>query len=137
MKDKSSLKSLYHCVYKLTYHLVLMTKYRRNVITPDMLNDLKDVFTKVCKLWDCELIEFNGENDHVHLLLEAHPNLKLSDFVNNLKTVSSRLIRKMYKSHINKFYRKPVFWHRSYCIVSTGGAPLKVIKKYIEQQDIA
>lgn len=137
MSQKSRLKSLYHCVYRLSYHLVIVTKYRKKVITPAMLNDIKNICGRVCELWNCELIEFNGEPDHVHLLIEAHPSMKLSDFVNNLKTVSSRLIRKQYKNHVEKFYRKPVFWHRSYCIVSTGGAPLELIKKYIEQQGIA
>lgn len=137
MNNKASVKSLYHCVYKLSYHLVLVTKYRKKVITPPMLNDLKDIFDRVCKSWNCEVIEFNGESDHVHLLIEAHPNLKLSNLVNNLKTVSSRIIRKNYKSYLLKFYKKPVFWHRSYCIISTGGAPLEIIKRYIEQQYIA
>jgi putative transposase len=137
MNNKSSLKSLYHCVYRLNYHLVVVTKYRRKVITSEMLNDLKHILGRVCESWGCSLVEFNGESDHVHLLIEAHPNMRLSDFVNNLKTVSSRLIRKDHKVHLDRFYKNPVFWHRSYCVVSTGGAPLEVIKKYIEQQDIA
>jgi putative transposase len=137
MSKKSTLKSLYHCVYKLSYHLVLVTKYRKEIITSDMLIDLQSIFTRLCKSWGCKLLEFNGEKDHVHLLIEANPNITISDFVNNLKTVSSRLIRKQYKDYVRKFYRKPVFWHRSYCIVSTGGAPLEIIKRYIEQQNIA
>lgn len=115
----------------------MVTKYRKKVITQPMLNDLKNILGRVCESWGCELVEFNGEQDHVHLLIEAHPNLKLSDMVNNLKTVSSRLIRKSYKTHLEKVYKKPVFWHRSYCVVSTGGAPLETIRKYIEQQGIA
>ena len=62
------------------------------------------------------------------------PNLDLSVFVNNLKTTSSRLIRKEFAAKINRVYRKPVFWSRSYCIISCGGAPLSVIKQYVEQQ---
>ncbi len=135
MEEKSTLTSLYHCVYKLIYHLVLVTKYRRQVITPEMLDDLKDIFDSLCKSWNCKLLEFNGESDHVHLLVEAQPNMKLSDFVNNLKTVSSRLIRKKHKRHVEKYYSKPVLWHRSYCVVSAGGAPLEIIKKYIETQE--
>lgn len=137
MDKKSTLKSLYHCVYKLSYRLVLVTKYRKKVITADMLTELHKIFANTCTLWGCELIEFNGESDHVHLLVECHPNIKLSNFVNNLKTVSSRIIRKKFASHVNKFYSKPVFWHRSYCIVSTGGATLDIIKQYIKQQNIA
>src|SRR5215813_9383525 len=132
---KQELSSLHHCVFLLTYHLVLTTKYRRKVITNEMLTRLRKIFDETLEKWDCQLIEFNGEVDHVHLLLNATPNLQLSVLVNNLKTVSSRLIRRDYQTIINKVYRKPVFWHRSYCIVTAGGAPLEVIRRYIEEQD--
>jgi putative transposase len=79
-------------------------------------------------------MEFNGEVDHVHLLIALPPNLDLSVFVNNLKTTSSRLIRKEFAAKMNRVYRKPVFWSRSYCIISCGGAPLSILKQYIEQQ---
>ena len=135
MGTKTILKSLSHGVYNLNYHLVIVTKYRRKVITKAMLTDLKGIFSNVCAAWRCELVEFNGEADHVHLLISAHPNLKLSDLVNNLKTASSRRIRRMYKSHVRQFYWKPVFWHRSYCMISAGGAPLSILKQYTEQQN--
>ena len=135
MGTKTILKSLSHGVYNLNYHLVIVTKYRRKVITKAMLTDLQGIFSNVCATWRCELVEFNGEADHVHLLISAHPNLKLSDLVNNLKTASSRRIRRMYKSHVRQFYWKPVFWHRSYCMISAGGAPLSILKQYIEQQN--
>jgi putative transposase len=80
------------------------------------------------------LIEFNSEPDHVQLLLETHPKIDLSKLVNNLKTVSSRLIRRDFPREIRKVYRKPVFWHRSYCILSCGGAPISVLRQYIENQ---
>ena len=135
MGTKTILKSLSHGVYNLNYHLVIVTKYRRKVITKAMLTDLKEIFSNVCAAWRCELVEFSGEADHVHLLISAHPNLKLSDLVNNLKTASSRRIRRMYKSHVRQFYWKPVFWHRSYCMISADGAPLSILKQYIEQQN--
>jgi putative transposase len=135
MGAKTILKSLSHSVYNLNYHLVIVTKYRRKVITRAMLTDLEGIFSNVCAAWRCELVEFHGEADHVHLLISAHPNLKLSDLVNNLKTASSRRIRRMYKSHVRQFYWKPVFWHRSYCMISAGGAPLSILKQYIEQQN--
>jgi len=128
------LKSYAHCVFRLVYHLVLVTKYRRKVLTPAILTRLEEIFRYLCERWGCELLEFGGEADHVHLLFEGHPNLKLSAFVNNLKTVSSRRIRKEFAEHLRKFYWKPVLWHRSYCIVSSGGAPLEVLKKYIQSQ---
>jgi REP-associated tyrosine transposase len=135
MKTKTTIKALSHSVYNLNYHLVIVTKYRRKVITKEMLTDLKDIFSNVCAAWRCELVEFNGEADHAHLLISAHPNLMLSDLVNNLKTASSRRIRRIYKAHVRQFYWKPVFWHRSYCLISAGGAPLSVLKQYIEQQN--
>jgi putative transposase len=82
-----------------------------------------------------KLLEVNGEPDHVHLLVSLPPNLDLSNFVNNLKTTSSRLLRKEFAEHLAPVYRKPVFWSRSYCIISCGGAPLSIIRQYIEQQE--
>ena len=123
------------CVYKLSVHIVFVTKYRRQVITQDILADLEKIFTRLCEGKKCQLTSFNGEKDHVHLLVELYPDVAPSRFVNTLKTVSSRLIRRDYQDHLNKFYSNPVFWTGSYCIISTGGAPLAVIKEYIESQD--
>ncbi len=80
--------------------------------------------------WECNLIEFNGEPDHIHMLLELNPKIALSTFINNLKTVSSRYIRKDFSNHLSKFYyNNPIFWSRSYCILTCGGAPLSVIEQ--------
>ena len=128
-------KKLHHCVFNLKYHLVLVTKYRKNCITKHILFRLKEIMEELCEKWECQLHEFNGEKDHVHMLLDLNPKIQISAFINNLKTVSSRYIRKEFALHINKFfYNKPVFWSRSYCILTCGGAPLSVIKQYIEQQ---
>jgi putative transposase len=99
-----------------------------------MLERLRSVFAKLCEQWDCELLECNGEPDHVHLLLSVNPKTAPSVLVNNFKTVSSRLIRKEFKARVDRFYRKPVFWSRSYCVISCGGAPLSVLKQYVENQ---
>lgn len=131
---RQDLRTLYHCVYNLTYHLVLVTKYRRRCITSDMLRRLEEIFRATAEKWKCELLEFNGEPDHVHLLVSLHPNISLSVFVNNLKTVSSRLIRKEFARDLQRVFWKRVFWGRSYCILTCGGAPLSVIRQYIEQQ---
>jgi putative transposase len=132
--EKQELSSLHHCAFSLHYHLVLVTKYRRKVITKEMLERLGEIFDETLRKWECSLIEFNGEEDHVHLLSSGNPNLILSTLVNNLKTVSSRLIRRDFKGSISRVYREPVFWHRSYCIITSGGAPIEVLKKYIEDQ---
>lgn len=99
-----------------------------------MLIRLNEIFDETLNKWDCKLIEFNGEEDHVHLLLQTTPVVQLSKLVNNLKTVSSRLIRRDFKAEVNRIYRKPVFWHRAYCIITAGGAPIATLRKYIEEQ---
>lgn len=99
-----------------------------------MLSRLEEICRELCNKWDIDLIEFGGENDHIHLLLDFHPSAQPSKFVNNLKTVSSRMIRKEFSDHLAKYYWKPVLWTRAYCLVSAGGAPLEVIKNYIENQ---
>lgn len=131
---KLHLQALHHCVFSLHFHLVLVTKYRRKAITKAMLERLGVIFRETLEKWDSELIEFNGEADHIHLLFQTNPTIQLSKLVNNLKTVSSRLIRKEFSKHLNRIYWKPVFWHRSYCLISAGGATIEVLRKYIEEQ---
>ena len=128
------LKALHHCVFSLHFHLVLVTKYRRKAITKEMLERLRVIFVETLGKWRCDLIEFNGETDHVHLLIETNPAVQLSKLINNLKTVSSRLIRRDFRGHLSRIYRKPVFWHRSYGLISTGGATIEILRKYIEEQ---
>lgn len=136
MSQKVKMHTLFHCTYALSYHLVLVTKYRRRCITKPVLERLREIVEQRCLDWRGDLIEMNGEADHVHILASLPPNIDLSRFVNNLKTTSSRLIRRDFADQLNYVYRgKPVFWSRTYCIVSCGGAPLSVLKQYVEQQD--
>ena len=129
------MKSHYHCVYKLTYHLVLVTKYRKKCLSNEMLNRLEEIVKKNCADWEIDLIEFNGEADHVHILLDMHPNIMPSKFINNLKTVSSRLIRKEFEEELKPYYWKPVLWTRAYCLLTTGVATIDVIREYIQNQE--
>lgn len=129
------MKSHYHCVYKLTYHLVLVTKYRKKCLSNEMLNRLEEIVKKNCADWEIDLLEFNSEADHIHLLLEMHPNIMPSKFINNLKTVSSRLIRKEFEEELKPYYWKPVLWTRAYCLLTTGGATIDVIREYIKNQE--
>lgn len=96
-----------------------------------MLDKLKVIVSDLCQKWQIERLEFNREADHVQLLLDIHPNIMPSKFINNLKTVSSRLMRK----HLAEFYWKPVLWTRAYCLLTTGGATIDTIKQYIEKQE--
>jgi REP-associated tyrosine transposase len=99
-----------------------------------MRTHLHETFTTLLEKWGGTLVECNGEVDHMHLLLELPPTVLLSRFVNNLKTVSSRLLRRDYGPELVRWYRQPRLWSRSYCILSCGGAPLSVLRQYIEQQ---
>lgn len=131
----ATLDTLYHCTYKIQLHLVACTKYRRKCISAKMRDRLSQIFADVMQKWEGELIEFNGEADHVHALISINPKTQPSKLVNNLKTVSSRLLRKEFSEHLQKFYlAQPVFWSRSYCLISCGGAPISVLKQYIQQQ---
>jgi putative transposase len=124
-----------HAVFCIHLHIVLVTKYRRKVITNGILNRLQVIFTDLCEQQKASLLEFNGEEDHVHLLVNISPDTHISEFVKVLKSSSSRLIRKEFKSHVDKYYWKPVFWSSSYFVNSSGGVSLDILKKYIQQQD--
>lgn len=114
---------------------MLTTKYRRKVIIAPMLIRLGEIFKELCRKWGCEIVEFNGEVDHVHLLFSFYPQMQLSKFVNNLQTVSSIYIRKEFPAEMQQFYRKPVFWHSAYFIASCGGVTVEELKRYVQQQD--
>lgn len=100
-----------------------------------MLERMRDIFADVLGKWGCELVEFGGEPDHVHLLIDANPALDLSRLIGNLKTVSARYIRKEFSNHLQHFFWKPYFWSRSYCVTTTGGASLDVVKQYVLNQE--
>ena len=123
-----------HSIYNLKFHLVVVTKYRHKCITPDMLEDLKSISNDFLNKKGGSILEMNGEEDHIHILFEIPPQVELASMVCSLKTVTSRLIRKKYSDYLKKFYWEPVFWSRSYCILSTGGATIETIRKYIENQ---
>ena len=123
-----------HSVYNLKFHLVVVTKYRHKCITPEILEDLKSISNDFLNKKGGSILEMNGEEDHIHILFEIPPQVELASMVCSLKTVTSRLIRKKYSDYLKKFYLEPVFWSRSYCILSTGGATIETIRKYIENQ---
>lgn len=115
-------------------HLVFVTKYRRGVFTKEILDELRPIFSSVCTDFESELVEFDGEEDHVHLLVNYPPKVAVSKLVNSLKGVSSHLIRKKdYPSIGRKLWGKAL-WSPSYFASSCGGAPLDIIRQYIEQQ---
>ncbi len=117
-------------------HLVLTTKYRRKVFTAQMINRLHEIFESLLDKWDCKIVEFNGEEDHVHLLFQYHPEIQLSKLVNSLKSVSSRKLRQEFLPELEKtYYKKKVVWNSSYFLASCGGVTISTLKRYIENQD--
>ncbi|SUJ10230.1 IS200/IS605 family transposase [Shewanella morhuae] len=122
-----------HCVSNLHAHLVFVTKYRFDVIAPNMHSTLQQIFEGVCAEFETNLIEFNGDGDHVHLLVEYPPKVALSKLVNSLKGVSSRK-SKLYHPEIADRYFKGALWSASYFAGSCGGAPIEIVRKYIENQ---
>jgi len=123
-----------HSVSLLYAHLVFVTKYRRKVFNDAMLIDYETVLRETCTALSADLVEFNGEDDHVHLLVEYPPTVQLSRLVNSLKGVSARVLRRDHPSLVRKFLWGSHFWSPSYFVGSVGGAPLDVLRTYIEQQ---
>jgi len=119
----------------MKYHLVLVTKYRNKCFTDEILKSLESICRNQCDKWEVQLLEFGGEADHIHLMLGFNPTLTPSKFINSLKTVTSRLIRKEYTEHMKTYYWKPVLWSRAYCLLTAGGAPLEKLKEYIQNQN--
>ena len=127
-------KSSSHAVFNLKLHIVFVTKYRRKTLTPEVLNYLKEAFAEILAAWRCKLVEFGGEPDHVHLLIDIHPALDMSVLINNLKTASARRTRNRFADHLATFYKKPLFWHRAYFVGSVGGATLETVRAYVDAQ---
>lgn len=122
-----------HSVFSMYYHLVLVVKYRRKAFDDEISERAKEIFEYITPNYNITLVEWNHDEDHVHILFKAHPNSELSKFINAYKSASSRLIKKEYPRVRKKLWRE-YFWSRSYCLLTTGGAPIEVIKKYIESQ---
>ena len=123
-----------HALYNLQYHLIIVTKMRKPCITEEVFQCIKAQFVRIADMNGASVEEMNYEKDHVHVLLNAPPQVNLATMVNVMKSTSSRLVRKQFAHHLEQFYWKPFFWSRSYLILSSGGAPIEVIKKYIKDQ---
>ena len=134
MRDNSDLRHGRNCIFLMHVHLVSVTKYRRDVFTKEILDDLRPIFATVCADFEAELVEFDGEEDHVHLLVNYPPKVAISNLVNSLKGVSSRLIRKKDYPGIRAKLWRAALRSPSYFAGSCGGAPIAIIRQYIEQQ---
>ena len=122
-----------HSVFLLYYHLVLVVKYRRQVFDDAMSDFARDIFVRIASVYNITLEQWNHDKDHVHIMFRAHPNTAMSKFINAYKSASSRLIKKNFPAVRRKLW-KEMFWSRSFCLLTTGGAPIEVIRKYIQMQ---
>ena len=124
-----------HAVYKLQYHLVVVTKYRHSVIEEQLKDRLIDISYDIIEnRWKSEIIEINTDKDHIHILFETSPQTQLSKLINNYKTVTSRLIRKEFEEQLKPYYWKPYFWSDTYFISSVSETSEAMIKRYIQSQ---
>jgi putative transposase len=124
-----------HSVFSVKLHFVFVTRYRRKAITAEMMTRMRQMFEQVCKTMDCELLGFDGESDHVHLLVDFHPKQSIAAVAGSLKACTSRAMRKEFAEHLKQFYWKNVFWSGSYYVASSGGTPIEVLRQYINNQE--
>lgn len=128
-----NLDSNAHSVFLLHYHLVLVVKYRRQIFNDEISNRAREIFEYIAPNYNITTEEWNHDKDHVHILFKAHPNTEISRFINAYKSASSRLLKKEFSQIRQKLWEER-FWSQSFCLLTTGGAPIEVIKKYIESQ---
>lgn len=122
-----------HSVFLLHYHLILVVEYRRQVFTDEISERAKEIFSYIAPSYKIELVEWNHDKDHVHILFKGQPKTEMSKFINAYKSASSRLLKKEFPIIRQKLW-KEMFWSQSFCLLSSGGAPIEVIKEYIENQ---
>ena len=134
MKENNEIRHGRHCVFNMHVHLVFVAKCRRKVFDKGAVDRLRELFAKVCTGFEAQLVEMDGEDDHVHLLVSYPPKVSVSAMVNSLKGASSRVLRKERPDIAKRFYYKGVLWSPSYFASSCGGAPISIIRQYIEQQ---
>ena len=128
-----NLDSNNHSVFLLTYHLIICVKYRRKAIDDRIAARIRETGEYVGNNYHITFLEYNHDQDHIHILFKAHPNTEISKYINAFKSASSRLIKKEFPQ-VRKMLWKEMFWSPSYCLLTTGGAPLETLKKYIESQ---
>ncbi|WP_101773503.1 IS200/IS605 family transposase [Peptostreptococcus faecalis] len=122
-----------HSVFLLYYHLVLVTKYRRQVIDDEISDYAKATFERISESYNITLVEWNHDKDHIHIMFKAQPKTEMTKFINAYKSASSRLIKRNFP-RVKQFLWKEMFWSKSFCLLTTGGVPIDVIKKYIQSQ---
>ena len=125
MKKETDMRRGRHCVFLMHVHLVFVTRYRRQIFDHDATEKLRTYFSNVCAYFEAELVEMDGEPDHVHLLINYPPKLAISSLVNSLKGVSGRLLRRDRPDIAVRYYYKGVLWSPGYFASSCGGAEVR------------
>jgi len=134
MEENNDIRRGRHCVFNMHVHLVFVAKYRRKVFDKDAIDRLRELFAKVCGDFEAQLVEMDGERDHVHLLVSYPPKVPVSALVNSLKGASSRVLRKERPDIAKRFHYKGGFWSPACFPSAFGGPPISIIRQYIEQQ---
>ncbi len=122
-----------HSVFSMHYHLVMVVKYRRKVINDAISLRLREIFENIAPDYNISVEEWNHDMDHVHVLFRGEPKSELSKFINAYKSASSRLIKKEFPE-LRQSLWKEMFWSRSFCLLTTGGVTIDIIRQYIESQ---
>ena len=130
---KAMYRKTQHSVYSITLHLVLVVKYRRNVIDDVISKRIKDIFESIGSTYGIEILEWNHDKDHIHTMLSISPSTNLNKYINAAKAASSRLIKKEFPSITLKLW-KETFWTRGFYVHSTGSKQTDAIKNYISNQ---
>ncbi|MGV9764696.1 IS200/IS605 family transposase [Micromonospora tulbaghiae] len=135
MAEASGIRTGRHCVFAMHVYLVLVTKFRHKVFAGRHLTRIEAIMRYVCADFEAELVQFNGENNHVHLLVNFPPKVAVTRLVNSLKGVSSRRLRQEFPDLVHHYYRANKLWSGSYFASSVAGAPLSLVKQYMDQQN--
>ena len=122
-----------HAIYSIQFHLVCCVKYRKKVLVGKAAERLKEIAQKIADSFGIEIIEQETDQDHIHILFASKPQIQVSKFVNNLKGVSSRLLRKEFPELREELWGGS-FWSPSYFLASTGQVSLETLKRYVEEQ---
>lgn len=123
-----------HSVFLLYYHLILVVKYRKHVINDTISERTKEIFSYIAPKYNITLCEWNHDVDYINILFKANPNSEISKFINAYKSASSRLIKGDFLQ-VQKILWKDKFWSQSFCLISSGGISVDIIKRYIESHN--
>lgn len=123
-----------HACFLLRYHLVLITKYRKPVLTEDIDLFVKDYAEKYFTNNSCNILKIESNKDHIHIFFEAPATAQLANLINGFKTVSSRMVRNRFSELLSNYYWKPYFWSRSYFITTVSANITKIVNEYIKKE---